>query len=298
MILDHVVSRALFLYTVAYTSVQSPPQLKINKLRYFLLLCLQVYLQPQALFERFEGNSKLVIMACDRPSIPPLVITPAIPAPAEYTHTVFEFLRHGRLKSPDVRNPALPTSDVQADKVSTPPFSTATSRRRRHLARSKDIEAQGKAYARARVRRGAAMPGTRSYRRPNDPDPDEPFAITVENGAIFLELVAHAHGGSKSAYRLAVHRMGTSNWREQGASRAPAGAEEGEVHSREVHPVHEAKLIKFKGGVQIPVVAAEKENLDGVHAAPVFLGGQLLGFALQVLYPIAGGTGGGGGVKL
>lgn len=48
------------------------------------------------------------------------------------------------------------------------------------------------------------MPGTRAWRRPNDPGPIEPFSISVQDDVIYLELVVYCNGGIKRVHRLAV----------------------------------------------------------------------------------------------
>lgn len=203
----------------------------------------------------------------------------------------------------------------------------------------------------ARVRRGAVIPGTRAHRHPNDPDPVEPFSITIEEGGVItMELVAH-QGRSKRAYRTAVpgkrvEQERAAEWMEGGArgerrAEAQSGVRateerkgEGEMmeggkarrgwgsppeafsRSRQdelsgtgrggghsgrnkrrnkcggERKVHQGFGYLDGGRMQnndigngdnlIAMVVAEEDALDGVHGAPVFLGGQLFGFAIQV----------------
>lgn len=187
--------------------------------------------------------------------------------------------------------------------------------------------------AKKRARRGGIVPGERAWNRPKDPNAVEPFAIKVENDEIFLELVAHAHGGGKRAYRLAVKRVElggpTQGWeagREKGielqmrggegvrgrSGRELSGRKEGawelssggDDEAERKMPMagsgrgrsgggcgernfscnggSEAEGKTPRNGVVISVGFVGEGHLDGVHGAPVFLGGQLFGFALQV----------------
>lgn len=164
-----------------------------------------------------------------------------------------------------------------------------------------------------RVRRGGVIPGTKAYRRPNDPDPVEPFSISVEQGGVVLmEMVAHAHGRNKRAHRLAVQsdvvalRGGTAIEpaarverdcpRKEDCAGPRTLARAGESAAGDVGK-EEARNAASEGGrvggrgqglaaynerAAIAVVVSEEEMLDGVHGAPVFMGGQLFGFAVQV----------------
>lgn len=210
----------------------------------------------------------MVIVACNTPSVQPFPVAPAVLAPALYTETVLEFLHRGRLETPPVTlEMKKPDRDGEV-KTGTRSSETASPRRqRRHNGRYawKDLEAQAKEYSNNRVRRGAVIPGTRASRRPNEPTPCEAFVIKVEDGVIFLELVAHACGAGKGVFRLAVQGVGHGRERDGGSGGEAAG----------VRPA------RF-GTTEIPVVAESARDLDGVHGAPVFLGGRLFGFALQV----------------
>lgn len=194
----------------------------------------------------------------------------------------------------------------------------------------------------ARIRRDAIVPGTKAYKHPNEPEPPEPFSITVvQGGFIEMEMVAH-RGRRKRVYLTAVPGQGvgqvatergeegrgrektedarligmqaapgaTEEWRVKGGvqgrrpenSRSPVTADLGEGQRGET----EKRLAGTRKGcglgdardepewnsraengeeINIAVVIADEDDLDGVHGAPVFLGGQLFGFAIQVNTP-------------
>lgn len=242
---------------------------------------------------------------------------------------------------------------------------TKRARRRRHHHghAGRDRNKNFGETASVRVRRGAVIPGTKAYRHPNDPDPVEPFSITVgKGGVISLEMVAHAHGRGKRAYHAAVLGQGVGQAaegregrRERGDMRdggvlgtavqrsrgtggkwggeeegggkgmpggrvspepAPAGgypnvAEEGVPgaggggcvnsntnntnnggggegcrgdgwNGKDDYERKRKKTAEDDHRANISVVVAEQESVGGVHGAPVFLGGQLFGFAIQV----------------
>lgn len=188
------------------------------------------------------------------------------------------------------------------------------------------------------------VPGTTAYKHPNDPDPDEPYSITVENGGVVaMELVAH-QGKSKRAFRTTVlgprvklaaeltgagargscvlgvqggvgatrEEEATGGGKGRGLGNTSAalkigrqdglpGTERGASHSGKkkkrrksdgedlmdqgAHcPGDERRKRTEENGDEpsVAVVVSEGEALDGVHGAPVFLGRQLFGFAIQV----------------
>lgn len=302
----------------------------------------QVSLRPEALFEVFGKHKSIVITACDRPIFPPsIAIPPAVPAPAEYADTMWRFSRSGRLRSP--------TDLTSADDIKTVPANLTEPRntyKHRKPSSKRHRHRKLEEVAIARVRRGAVVPGTTAHRHPNEPDPVEPFAITVEDGGVVvMELVAH-QGKRKRAYRAAVlgprvkqgegwMEAGGGTGMSQGVSRAagerkrekevieggrggdwgstPAALserrrgglpgpgrggcdsggrkkkrsksdEEGRLSQGIDCPESERRKTNGEHGDEpsVAVVVAEEEALDGVHGAPVFLGGQLFGFAIQV----------------
>ncbi|CAM9586552.1 unnamed protein product, partial [Ectocarpus sp. 12 AP-2014] len=295
----------------------------------------KVSLRPGVLFEALGRDASMVIAACDRPIVPPLPIPPAIPAPAEYTETVMRFWRCGRLQSPTagVGTSTATTAggvhwthrtEATESCASGSGVLTAASekcqRRRRHRnthSRTDFSAKHGGGLADKRVRRGGVFPGAKAYRRPNDPNPVEPFAISVEQGGVVLmEMVAHAHGRNKRAHRLAVQSdvvaLGVVTATEPAAtteaarverdrSRNEAGAGRrtlaragesvaGDLGKREArNAASDGGSIGGKGEgpaaynerAAIGVVVSEQEMSDGVHGAPVFMGGQLFGFAVQ-----------------
>jgi len=190
----------------------------------------------------------------------------------------------------------------------------------------------------ARVRRGAVVPGTKASRHPNDPEPPEPFSITVtQGGVVVMEMVAHC-GRRKRACPTAVLGQGAvrfaaeedrKGWRkeekeedarltevqaaaaateklrvneggrelEQRWSRATAASGRRRRHATEKGLAGTSKRSCLGGErderqwnsrdengeeTNIAVVIADEEALDGVHGAPVFVGGRLFGFAIQV----------------
>lgn len=213
----------------------------------------------------------MVIVACNNmTSVQPFPIAPALLAPAQYTETVSAFLRRGCLETPPAtmekeNNEAdweVKTGKTSSDRATTGP----PPRQRRHntMPAWKELEIQAKEHSsNNRVRRGAVIPGTRASKHPNKPTP---FVIKVEDGAIFLELVAHIHGAGKDAHRLAVQWVGRGR------------ESDGEVVGEEAAG---ARCATFTAGIPVEV-ADTKDFLDGIHGAPVFLGGRLFGFALQV----------------
>lgn len=210
----------------------------------------------------------MVIVACNTPSVQPFPVTPAVLAPAQYTETVSEFLHRGWLETPPVtlenKNPH-GGGEVKTGTRSSDHASPCRQPRHNNRHAWKDLEAQAKEYSNSRVRRGGVIPGTRASRFPNEPTPCEASVIKVEDGVIFLELVAHAYGAGKGAFRLAVQGVRHSRERDGRSGGEAAG-------------VRRARFAT----TEIPVVTESAKDLDGVHGAPVFLGGRLFGFALQV----------------
>lgn len=194
-------------------------------------------------------------------------------------------------------------------------------------------KARGKAKAaKQRDRRGGIVPGERAWNRPKDPNAVEPFTIKVENDEISLDLVAHAHGGGKRAYRLSVKRMevrgsteGGETGRRKEIGRQMQGGEGGRGRSgperigggegewdlssggdgwpeRNMPRAENGRGWSGAGSgarnlcysdsgqaegktsrdATISVGVVGESRPDGVHGAPVFLGGRLFGFALQV----------------
>lgn len=329
--------------------------------------------RPEALFELL-GNKSFAITACGLPTTSPIAIPPALPAPAEYAQTVRRFSRLGRLHSPtrDVSRATVEgpdfsdTTKAETDAAATGGTKRAHRRRHRHGHAGLDRNKKFGETAGGRVRRGAVIPGTKAYRHPNDPEPVEPFSITVgKGGVISLEMVAHAHGRGKRAYHTAVlgkgvgqSAEGIEGGRERGSVRdggvfgsavQRSGGTAGEWGRQEegggkgmpegrvsVEPPSAGGWPKIAeegvlgagggGGCVITstnnvnsrqgggegcrsdgwtdsdeyerkkkmtaeddhraniavVVVAEQEGVGGVHGAPVFLGGQLFGFAIQV----------------
>lgn len=132
------------------------------------------------------------------------------------------------------------------------------------------------------------VPGTRASRRPPDPNDDaveKPFVISVENGAIRLELVAHVDGVGKSAYGLAVLQMKRAAAAEDEGGRRTDQASGGGV-SHDGEETRE-RADDTGGNIKVALTLKGSQYLDGVHGAPVFLGKQLLGFALQVRASVA-----------
>lgn len=171
-----------------------------------------------------------------------------------------------------------------------------TQKRRRHLGKRSGTRRSPKSVegtTDVTLRRGAVYPGTRAYRHPNDPDAVEPFSITVEqDGVVSMEIVAHIHGRSKRTYRALVQGGKVGTAREdvvEGCLKggSAAGTETGAVRDAgcldgDGYELGEKKGMFPADGVVIAVAFAEKEPLDGVHGAPVFMGGKLFGFAMQV----------------
>lgn len=305
----------------------------------------QVSPRPEALFEVLGERKSIVITACDRPIFSPsIAIPPAVPAPADYADTIWRFSRSGRLQSPT--GPDVPDLASASETSTVPGRSTEAinkhKTRKKYSRRHRNLKPDEGA-ATARIRRGAVVPGTAAHRHPNDPDPVEPFEITIEDGGVVaMELVAH-QGKSKRAFRTAVlgpRAKQAAEWMEEGARGAcqpeiqgglGAGGEEvmeggrgegwgstsaavatgrrgelpgpgrGVSYSRRNKkrsnsdgegvlsqgndcPGHEIWQNNDDNGdgPGVSVTVSEEEALDGVHGAPVFLGGQLFGFAIQV----------------
>lgn len=304
----------------------------------------QVTLRPGALFETFGEHKSIAITACDRPIFPPsIAIPPAVPAPADYARTVRRFSRSGRLLSPTDSD--VPDSSGTDETITVSERLTQASNTTRHKHRYRSQKPEEVAIARAR--RGAVIPGTKAHRHPNDPEPVEPFAVTVEGGGhIALELVCIGAGKRKSAHRAVVLGPGmqqaalSMEARARGACHSevqrlprstgsrkleeevmaggrgeawdstqaavPSGEQDGlprtgkgggpreKVKRRSDGERPVSQSVDCPGGEKrenlkesddepsIAVVVAEEEALDGVHGAPVFLGGQLFGFAIQV----------------
>lgn len=118
-----------------------------------------------------------------------------------------------------------------------------------------------------------------------------------------MEIVAHVHGRSKRAYRALV-QGGEAGPARESALDGDGGPADGRAGRKQTggelavgcHDTDRTGNTMTEGGreqgrkgdgysvdgVEIAVVIAGTEPLDGVHGAPAFMGGQLFGFAMQV----------------
>lgn len=174
-----------------------------------------------------------------------------------YNHTISGFLRTGNVPSPPKTTSSCDQKETLAVKLPRVDVSGPNSRCR--LARDEHETERVLAFpcdntntGERRRRRGGIIPGTRAGQSPLDPPEEKPFSISVDtSGTISVELVVHVHGSQKVSFALGLKHQGDA-----GESRGDNG--------------------------EIEVAVTPGAELDGVHGAPVFLGGTLFAFALQV----------------
>lgn len=217
----------------------------------------QVTLRPKALFEIVPlGNNgtihPLVIVACEQGSLPK-TITPATIAPPEYNTKISCFLDTGTVPPPRKTQDEEAASGKNILRVEASALNSE-SQWTQNWQQSGGIppEEHADAWDPWR-RRGGVIPGTRAARRPCDPPTERPFQIAVdsESGTIAMELVMYVHGGPKCSFDLGLKR------------RNIAGVFDGDSEVMEVTTIG-------------------NWTLDGAHGAPLFVGGTLFAFAVQV----------------
>lgn len=217
----------------------------------------QVTLRPEALFEILPMSNNgithpLVIVACEQSSLLQ-TITPATIAPPDYNCKISCFLDTGTVPPPRKTPDKEAAWDNRLPRVEVSALDSG-SRWAQARQRGGDIPSEKHADAwDSWRRRGGVIPGTQAARTPFDPPLEKPFKIAVDkkSGTIAMELVVHIHGGRKCSFDLGLKR------------RRIAGVSDGDCKVMEVTTIGNGAL-------------------DGVHGAPVFVGGTLFAFAVQV----------------
>lgn len=211
------------------------------------------------LFALLGDNRAFAIVACEPIDLPAAVVAPATCLPLARPEILRDLTRFGSLDARGIWHPNFATVSSWME---TPARRECT--RTRGAAPGGDGSATADCMDRMSTR--VPVPGHRRPERRHEKRAvvGLPGAATRGDDPIVLELVAHPFGGPRESFRMELRV------RKRGAARSSAS--------------------RGRGKLVVPVrVFGGDGEVDGVHGAPVFLNGKLLGLAIQVRMEAARG---------